>query len=181
MDWHWINPLTFYFAEKFWNSHWLMQCKGAYHGKSNWLSQKNKSKLKSTNSKKVKCAFRLITGIDFWQKLRKIVFGSLIDSEPKGGKTLYCSAGTHFKWGKMRRLDERRSYCFQKLSWKNECSHTMHMMCWRLCERFWSVTQLILLNSNVTLTQCDNNTSPRKEQGEYLHFGFIFFFGDKNG
>lgn len=127
MDWHWINPLTFYFAEKFWNSHWLMQCKGAYHGKSNWLSQKIKSKLKSTNSKKVKCAFRLITGIDFWQKLRKIVFGSLIDSEPKGGKTLYCSAGNNFKWGKMRRLDERRSYCFQKLSWKNWVfSHDAH-------------------------------------------------------
>ena len=52
MDKHWINPLTFYFAEKFRNSHWLMQCKGAYHGKSNWLSQKIKSKLKSTNSKK---------------------------------------------------------------------------------------------------------------------------------
>ena len=68
---------------------------------------------------KVKCAFRLITGIDYWQKLRKIDFGSLINPELKGWKTLYCSARTHFKWGKMRRLDERQSHCFEKLSWKN--------------------------------------------------------------
>ena len=52
VDGHWINPLTFDFAEKIWNSHWLMQCKRAYQGKSNWLSQKMKSKLKSTNSMK---------------------------------------------------------------------------------------------------------------------------------
>ena len=43
----------------------------------------------------------------------------LINSELKGWKTLYCSARTHFKWGKMRRLDERQSHCFEKLSWKN--------------------------------------------------------------
>ena len=65
MDKHWINPLTFYFAEKFRNSHWLMQCKGAYHGKSNWLSQKIKSKLKSTNSKK--CQMRV--SFDHWNLL----------------------------------------------------------------------------------------------------------------
>ena len=100
-----------------------------YHRKSN----KNWN---PPTQRKVKCAFRLITGIEFWQKLRKIVFGSLIDSEPKCGKTLYCSAGTNFKWGKMRRLDERRSYCFEKLNWKNWVfSHDAHdvlMIVWEV-------------------------------------------------
>ena len=59
---------------------------------------------------------------------------------------------------------------------KIECSHTMHMMCWRLCERFWSVTQLILLNSNVTLTHpMWQQHTAKKRIGRVFTFWFYLF------